>query len=338
VLYFFALNISLWTKPRYIWSVSASHSQRAFTFARLLFYPLDVFNNGFFEGFYNFLNAQLANIFFIIYTAFLAILILHHSSKRRNKTPLFLFSWLFLSMLVLSAYNLLPSWYMYMPSIPFSILLAYFLMASAKNFSRQLKAKAGYLLIALLFIYFALLSPLFTFYPQPWQATEIMENVFPQTLALAQAIPKGSTIYLANYPQYLRVSDKGFSYQLLMFNDGSVQAFLDYMLPEKNFEAVSLTASNPNEASLSKNQFVFRKDANCSFTIQNTNSSKAWMLRPKHWKQSEKEADLARSFVRIREEWPRTQVAEASFPESLCRNSFLFFFDGKDVSRISLGS
>ena len=361
LLYLLMMNISLGTVPRYIWELSGNRSQRLFAFTRMLFYPLDILKNDYFGSFYNFLNAQLADIFFIFYAAlFTVVALLHFSKKAGDKALLFLSTWLFSCMFVLAAYNLLPSWYMYTPAVPFSIILALFLQRSLSNCKSLLAhrrqgpnafrhglfpiakkpwpSNAVAVAITIFFLYLAFLSPLFTQYSQPWVASGITKNFFSQALASAQAIPPGNTIYLINCPEFLLVSDKGFTYEILLVNDASLQAFLDFALPEKNFEVVSLTAVRLYSAELSQDQFALAREGDCGFVLWNSSLLKAFSYIPKTWKQKTGEADLLRKdplAVKISGGLP--QAARIKIPQSLCANSAVFFFDGHGIQEVGLG-
>jgi len=301
-------------------------SQVIFYLLSFIFYPVDLLKMSVLDAGYYFFGQAPADLFFLVCIGAIALAALWGLSEREgDKKMLFLSAWFMLFLFFYTAAVLVQPWYAYVPLVPFSIILGILLknnLPRAKNSPASLAVSA---LILLLFLSLAALSPLFSAQDQQAIAGKMTVDVFEKTVRAAGELPQGSTLYLVNYPVYILLPEKGFMFPTFLLNGGSVQAMLDFRLPEKKFKTVLLTGIIVNARQFGEKQFSLEFNGNCSFSIAGSAPEKARIFVPPSFG-SEKYDGIA--YVPPEGIAPKIGVA---VPQEKCAGSFFLFFDGSRV-------
>jgi hypothetical protein len=333
-LYAALMVFSLGRFAGYIVPFSQTGSQVIFSFFRFLFYPIDFLNANFFSEFSSSLGQPLINPLFLISFAVFALLVLRFFSKEKlDKPVLFAFCWLFIFLFAFIAFGFVFEWYMYVPLVPFCLLLSAFLSRHAKKFRRSNLSKLFSLLIALLLLSFVSFSPLVVHYGQPLAASKISQSVLSQTRQVANELPSNSTLYLLNYPFSISSTESGFKYGSILINEATVQAFLEFVLPEKKFNVISLSSSDILSSEISENQFTFNSEGNLAFLIENTGPKAAKLYVSREWEQKKDKEIIVKA-----QENTTVQTIEVTVPEKGPENAFFLFFNGRQVQLFKAGN
>jgi len=334
-LYLALMLFSLGKLSGYNLPFNYSGSQLVFFFFTHLFYPIDFLAANFFDAIYFFLNQPVVNCLLLIAFATLVFPVLGFFSKeRKDKPALFLLYWLLAFLFAFTAFGFLPAWYAYVPLIPFALLLSILLKWHIKKARKSSLSLLFSLLICLLFLSFAALSPLAVSYSQPLAASALTGRVLIQTQGIARELPQQSTLYLVNYPCFLLSAENGFRETIPLLNENTVQASLDFWLPEKKLAVISLTSVTVY-SQLSENQFAFNPEKSTEFSVENADMESARVRTSLYWTQ-EKSAETG-----IKLEHYTGQTYEAigiTLPENGPENAFFLFFDGKQVQAIKAGN
>jgi hypothetical protein len=224
-------------------------------------------------------------------------------------------------------------WYIYAPFISFCLLLGAFLSRHVKKFKRSNLSKLFSLLIALLLLSFVSFSPLFVHYGQPLVASEISQSVLSQTRQVAKELPQKSTLYLLNYPFSISSTESGFRYGSILINEATVQAFLEFVLPEKKFNVISLSSSDILSSELSENQFTFNPEGDLAFLIENTDLKAAKLYVSQEWEQKKVKEIIVKA-----QENANVQTIEVVVPEKEPESVFFLFFNGRKVQLFKAGN
>jgi hypothetical protein len=333
-LYAALMVFSLGTSVGYINPAQRLRSQIVVSFLNYVFYPVNFLATNFFNEFQRLLIEPFVDPLVLIASIAFAALVLKFFSKKGDKTVLFLFCWLFTFLFAFVAFSFMQVWYIYTPFISFCLLLGAFLSGHAKKFRSCNLSKLFSLLVALLLLSFVSFSPLFVHYGQPLAASEISQSVLSQTRQVANELPPNSTLYLLNYPRFYVSMDNQLWMSIVLFDEASVQIFLDYLLPEKKYKVLLLSESTVF-ASMDENQFDLSSKDNCVFLIENNARGRARLGPAYMWEQEKKEqtgimVDLNRN--------DEAETIQITMPEQLCENALFLFFNGKQIQAINAGA
>ncbi len=338
-LMFFSLGkVAGYTSPSQI-----PLSKLVVNFINYAFLPANFIQTTFFQDVLTLTaNSTLGAFTVIVFLAFALIALKFFSQKRERKQELFLFTWLMLFVLAFLASNRFYWWYMYVPTIPFVILLALCLKNGIAFVKEQAHAlnKAFLPAIALtaiasiaisaLFLSFAFNSSLFVQYPEFWKAGSATQTYLSSIEAVAYTLPDQSIVFLLNMPEYMNPKG-GLGYNILLTNEASVQAWLDWKFPKKGLEAFSLTGLFLHSG-LEETELSSHWTGNCVFKTENLNKKNATIYASASWKQELAETDGIVLTPAYREE----ESISIRFSPDRTENTFLLVFDGKNTKVFSL--
>ena len=315
------------------------------TFINYAFLPANFIQTTFFQdAFAITANSTLGALTIIVFLAFALIALKFLSQKQERKQELFLFSWLLLFLLGFLASNRLYWWYMYVPTIPFVILLAIYLKKSTAIVKEQVHALSKAFLpaialiasiafvsiaISALFLSFAFNSPLFVQYPEFWKAGSATQTYLSRIEDVAYALPDQSIVFLINTPEYLNSKD-GLGYNILLSNEASVQAWLDWKFPKKGLKAFSLTSLFLHSG-LEETELLSQWAGNCVFKTENTGTNATLYPSPP-WKKNQGETDG----IILTPTYRKEKAISIRFSPERTENTFLLVFDGKNTEVFSL--
>jgi len=335
------VSLMLFSLGRIAGTFAASEIPRAsgivFTLSYLLF-PIDILGRWSLQDIYSALTEPMVNA--AVLTGFFAFSITSTfllSRRAKTKAELFLLYWLLLFFLGFVATNALAWWYLYVPAIPFVLLLSSLfrkcLSAISKRVNPVKKAFASALsaCLILLFLYFALLSPLFVQYGQFGFAENATRTFLEAVSDAASPLPENALAMLVNCPEFMVVKEKGLPFTIPLENEASVQAFLEWKFPEKKLNIFSIEGlfllSNPEEVSLST-----AWAGNCVFLTRNHAREKASIYVPAPWRPQSHETDSILLTPNYREE----ESISITFPPEMPENTFIIAFDGKKAQAFAL--
>lgn len=162
-------------------------------------------------------------------------------SPYKDKLTAFLLSWLLLPLGLYLFTGYMAGWYMYNPSIPFSILLSLIVIKSLKSFeglslssrSVMLKRIAVPLVMSALILFLFINSPAAKI--KGWKPDVKTASMFlDKFLEVVPELPDGATIFLYNIPQ-----------NILAISDHGIKIWLDMVYPGNKVNAIFSTQSPP---------------------------------------------------------------------------------------------
>ena len=334
-LYAAMMFFSLGRAGGYLSFAPAAPGFIAFSFFQFLVYPFDFLKAGFLESARPALTYGFSGIVFFVAILALSIVAAKFLSESRERKPaLFLFCWLIVFLLAFSASGFIGAWYSYVPAIPFSMLLAFLLRVHCNNSKKSNLSRLAVAIIGLLVFSIVFFSPLFTDYPAPREAADATQSILGQTLLAAKDLPDGARLYLVNCPSYLFSEQLGFRNAILLVNESSAKAFLDFFAPDKNFKLFPITAvsifSHPQDVNLD-----FRWKGNCVFVVENLDTKSAKNYLPVS---AVNGPNMAKGVTfRPPQYGAGTEPIEIEFWKSEdWRDSFLLVFEGGRASAISI--
>jgi len=169
----------------------------------------------------------------------------------KGKLITFLLIWLLLPLSVYVYTLYFSRWYMYIPVIPFSIILSVMFIEGLKSpRSSLLKRIAVPAMIAVLILSFFLYSPFRTI--RGWKpSVKTASMLLDRLLEIVPELPKGTTIFIYNVPQnVMNISGYG------------IKLWLDLIYPANNVKAISLNLVPPVKTIPDHLDFEMQTDEN----------------------------------------------------------------------------
>ena len=291
-------------------------------FFKYLLYPASFLGDGAFLWLRAFLSAMGGVALFIAAILIAAYAARKLSGDEKSRPIAFALCWLLAFMLAFVAVGYLAPWYAYAAVVPFSLLIS---MALRRWLgSGGISPKLGVILVFVLAITIALFSPIMMDYPQARKAGDMVQSIYSQTLEKAGNLPDGSLIFLVNYPEYMKYSVNGFNNSVIMLNEASVQAMLDFACPRKGLESFSLVSSlilaDPEGLRMGY------KENGCALIATNSDTGTARIYPPYKWKGERNET---KGIMLHPSRGVSSEEIAIEFPEGI--EAFAFIFDGKDI-------
>ncbi|MBD3387608.1 MAG: hypothetical protein GF416_01040 [Candidatus Altiarchaeales archaeon] len=262
----------------------------------------------------------------ILLLASAAALALSIKAALKDRTAAFALAWLLTFLAAfMSPYVIVSPWYLYTPAIPFTILTAYVLKRSleSKNHAKKLPAAFIAVICAGLIFY----SPLLSDYPEPRQMSQLIESLNDHTLEAAVNMPVQSSLYLFNYPDYMVYTGKGYPYSLFIVSEASLQALLDYHMPEKDHRVHSVTAVRMR-SQMGQPAFTLKSEQNCYFLATNQNRRAAELRISERWNLNRQ--GMERISVK-QQKTPESEHVMVTFPEKTYKNTYLLVYTGDNI-------
>ena len=332
LLYFGLMVLALGKVGGYLATPKQDLSFIMLSFFGLLVYPIDFLGIDFPVNIIAFFNGTAFNHLSVIVIFGSGALALKYLSKAKgNMAAVFLIWCMLVYLAAYSVYGFIAPWYAYTAVMPFSLLLAILLKRGVETSDRPY-SRIAIPAVSILLISIVACSPLLTAYRQPGMAGSIMEDIYNQTVVLAGQLPEGSSILLVNYPEYMIFPDGGFRYSINMVNEGSVQAIIDYYVPGRHLEALSLTGSLIFSKKEDMDISTYWK-RNCVFVVKNDNVSSFKIYFPSKWKESGNQTE---GIIIEPLKSGNTETIEMWLPNRGWENESLFVYDGKGVQAIRI--
>ncbi|GEM_PF-2246185 len=307
---------------------------------KYLLYPVNFLQTSFFSSAFVALQKEPLNAFVLAVFLLCSAVIFFVLLKRKSKTMLFLFSWFFASLLAFLAYGDFLWWYSYSLIIPLALLCSAALHESANALAKQSallkKASALVLFAAVCLLFFSLVvfSPLFVKYSAPAVASNASQEFFNSVSSAVAVLPNNSLLLLANTPEYLSMRDNGLDYAINIANESSVQAFLEWRFPGKNFSAFSVSSmalfGAMEEIKLKKQNFD-----NCTVVVENQNLAASTIYVPVRSRPYNGETS---GIVAEPDYANNAETITLRFQKKNFGNAFLLWFDGKSVKTMPVST
>ncbi|MBD3260724.1 MAG: hypothetical protein GF334_03470 [Candidatus Altiarchaeales archaeon] len=231
-------------------------------------------------------------------------------------------TFLLIALAYLASQMVVNPWYLYILCAPYSITLATYFsqIFDGDDFVSKIQKTVFFVYLFVVILH----SPLLRSYTAFHSASQTTGSYLDQIVNFSEDLPKDSTLYLVNTPEYLVFKGKGYPYSCFMASEASVKALLDYHYPGKNLKTYSLLSSTlASEGGAFRVSSSWRDD--CILEALNRNRRKATLKPSVCWM-----GDCAgkRGFPVKRT--PRGW--EVFFSEDKSKDAFVLTFNGAAVS------